>query len=424
MASSFKIVDDFQFPAEFGFTESAHRNDAPRAKADRPMEENDGTYVGRQAAKHGGRVRKADGGRVQQETLAAPNQSFGQAFHAARQVMLAGGPKTFNWNGRSYSTDLATGSPQASTGRAHASTPMASTGRAHMTAEDVDAEGAPLESTGRAHMTAAARDSEYSQAAPPKPAPGDFSSWSARQRAAEYARQHPGAYNQPADDQAAEMATAADARERAARAAERAPDYESAQANSSFNQDTPGTTNRYAEGVGDGGGGGGYARGGRVHRAVGGSMGMPGPAPASPMDRATVTMPMTDARRVATGVMNVGKAVGARQAVDKLAQAARVRQAAQAGPPGASTALGATPQPMRGPGVPGEAGLKRGGHLTAAQRHNLPRGDFALSGERYPINDASHARNALARVAQHGSPSEQSTVRAAVHRKYPGIGKK
>ena len=41
----------------------------------------------------------------------------------------------------------------------------------------------------------------------------------------------------------------------------------------------------------------------------------------------------------------------------------------------------------------------------------------------YPINDPNHARNALARVAQHGSPAEQAKVRAAVHRRYPGIGK-
>jgi len=42
----------------------------------------------------------------------------------------------------------------------------------------------------------------------------------------------------------------------------------------------------------------------------------------------------------------------------------------------------------------------------------------------YPINDASHARNALSRVAQHGSSAEKAQVRAAVKRKYPGIGNK
>lgn len=68
-------------------------------------------------------------------------------------------------------------------------------------------------------------------------------------------------------------------------------------------------------------------------------------------------------------------------------------------------------------------GYKHGGRLTAAERHALPSKDFALPGGRYPINDANHGRNALARVAQNGSPEEQARVRAAVHRKFPNIGK-
>lgn len=67
-------------------------------------------------------------------------------------------------------------------------------------------------------------------------------------------------------------------------------------------------------------------------------------------------------------------------------------------------------------------GDKSGGHITAAQRHALPAKEFALPGERYPIHDKAHARNALARVSQHGSESEKKRVRAAVHRKYPEIG--
>lgn len=62
--------------------------------------------------------------------------------------------------------------------------------------------------------------------------------------------------------------------------------------------------------------------------------------------------------------------------------------------------------------------------LTTERRAEIPGGDFALKGRRYPIEDASHARNALARVAQHGSSAEKATVRAAVKRKYPGIGQK
>lgn len=61
--------------------------------------------------------------------------------------------------------------------------------------------------------------------------------------------------------------------------------------------------------------------------------------------------------------------------------------------------------------------------LTTRERKNLPKQDFALSGGRYPIEDKSHARNALARVSQHGTPAEKAEVRAKVHRKYPDIGK-
>jgi hypothetical protein len=62
------------------------------------------------------------------------------------------------------------------------------------------------------------------------------------------------------------------------------------------------------------------------------------------------------------------------------------------------------------------------GALTTAKRNALPKAEFALPGRRYPIHDASHARNALARVSQNGSPSEKNRVRAAVHKKYPEIG--
>jgi hypothetical protein len=54
----------------------------------------------------------------------------------------------------------------------------------------------------------------------------------------------------------------------------------------------------------------------------------------------------------------------------------------------------------------------------------IKKSNFALPGRRYPIQDISHARNALARVSQHGTPSEKKRVRAAVHKKYPSIGKK
>jgi hypothetical protein len=62
--------------------------------------------------------------------------------------------------------------------------------------------------------------------------------------------------------------------------------------------------------------------------------------------------------------------------------------------------------------------------LTVAARKKIPSSSFALGGRRYPIENASHARNALARVAQHGTPAEKARVRAAVRRKFPNIGKK
>lgn len=60
--------------------------------------------------------------------------------------------------------------------------------------------------------------------------------------------------------------------------------------------------------------------------------------------------------------------------------------------------------------------------LNARGRRAIAEENFALPGRRYPIHDASHARAALSMVARHGSPEEQAKVRAAVSRKYPGIG--
>lgn len=53
-------------------------------------------------------------------------------------------------------------------------------------------------------------------------------------------------------------------------------------------------------------------------------------------------------------------------------------------------------------------------------RNRMKSSTFALPKERkYPIPDASHARNALSRVAQNGTPSEKRRVRAAVRKKFP-----
>jgi hypothetical protein len=62
--------------------------------------------------------------------------------------------------------------------------------------------------------------------------------------------------------------------------------------------------------------------------------------------------------------------------------------------------------------------------LTSRARKHLALSEFAGPDRSYPIEDKSHARNALSRVSQFGSPAVKARVRAAVHRKYPGIGKK
>ena len=60
--------------------------------------------------------------------------------------------------------------------------------------------------------------------------------------------------------------------------------------------------------------------------------------------------------------------------------------------------------------------------LTARGRKRIKSKNFALPGRRYPIQDTAHARNALARVSQYGTPAEKAQVRKAVKRKHPGMG--
>ena len=64
--------------------------------------------------------------------------------------------------------------------------------------------------------------------------------------------------------------------------------------------------------------------------------------------------------------------------------------------------------------------------LKMADRKSLPSEDFAVPSKApgsgsYPIEDESHARNALSRSS--GKPVA-GQVRAAVHSKFPGIGEK
>jgi hypothetical protein len=66
--------------------------------------------------------------------------------------------------------------------------------------------------------------------------------------------------------------------------------------------------------------------------------------------------------------------------------------------------------------------------LEYKERKKLSKGSFAIPSKApgsgsYPIPDISHGRNALARVAQNGTPGEQAQVRRAVYSKFPELKK-
>ena len=75
------------------------------------------------------------------------------------------------------------------------------------------------------------------------------------------------------------------------------------------------------------------------------------------------------------------------------------------------------------------AALVHGKKLSSTERKGLSKLQFAIpekepgSGS-YPIPDKAHARNALARVSQHGSSAEKAKVRAAVKKKFPDMDMK
>ena len=61
--------------------------------------------------------------------------------------------------------------------------------------------------------------------------------------------------------------------------------------------------------------------------------------------------------------------------------------------------------------------------LSGKDRKHLKDSEFGVPEQRkYPIEDEAHARNALSRVAQHGSNQEKHEVRERVEKKYPDIG--
>lgn len=72
--------------------------------------------------------------------------------------------------------------------------------------------------------------------------------------------------------------------------------------------------------------------------------------------------------------------------------------------------------------------------LTTTKRKNLPKSDFAIPNKKtmknkagkgaYPMPDASHARNALARVSEFGTSAQKKAVKAKVSKKFPTIAVK
>jgi hypothetical protein len=63
--------------------------------------------------------------------------------------------------------------------------------------------------------------------------------------------------------------------------------------------------------------------------------------------------------------------------------------------------------------------------LSSTERNALPTKSFAEPDKRkYPIENEAHAKNALSRVLQSGTPAEKAKVREAVKKKYPSLGKK
>lgn len=62
--------------------------------------------------------------------------------------------------------------------------------------------------------------------------------------------------------------------------------------------------------------------------------------------------------------------------------------------------------------------------LTAKARKAIPTSSFAGPDRSYPIEDASHARNALSRVSQFGSSQLKAKVRAKVKKRFPSISVK
>lgn len=125
----------------------------------------------------------------------------------------------------------------------------------------------------------------------------------------------------------------------------------------------------------------GMKTGGRVRRAMGGpALQAPGQGPGqgpgqvpgqSPMAHATVSMPAADMAKAAQNIAQASKVAGARSAVGALAQAARNRRAVPGGPLGGPPAAMMSPV-AQAPAAPiqgGIAGLKKGGRAAVHRKY-------------------------------------------------------
>lgn len=61
--------------------------------------------------------------------------------------------------------------------------------------------------------------------------------------------------------------------------------------------------------------------------------------------------------------------------------------------------------------------------LTAKTRAAIPTSEFAGPDRSYPVEDRTHAVNALSRVSQFGTADLKAKVREKVYRKYPDLRK-
>lgn len=139
----------------------------------------------------------------------------------------------------------------------------------------------------------------------------------------------------------------------------------------------------------------GYQMGGAAQ--MGGQAPGPSPAAQSPMTRATITMPVSDAAAAATGAVQAGKMAGARQALGGLAAAAQ-RARTMRMPAATMSPVAGSPPPMAPTRVPG---MKKGGkfiqgmHMEHGALHRqlgIPEGE-KIPAER--LEKAAHSDNPL-----------------------------